>query len=515
MRRTSALQFDTRAINHRVRCAIMLVGALLVITNTAIAAPSDTAQQYMKWNSVGQKHTITTNTPLRFYYENLDEDDVYLKLLPTTKPGVFQVELRKMTNVKSEEMLIEKEKVVKQNTDLQKTVKTLEVQNQEAITKGNEIIRRLPPVLQRMTDTIRREKKTPELVKANLQRIDNDLATNRNDYEQTNNRATDLKREIDSLIRSGASPALILKKQSDLAALLEKLRLLTAERNVLEQERDYLQRENTVLDLENKASELELNNQRMLIWGLSALSVLLLLIAFVIYRNYKEKKRLNGVLEEKNVALDKEQAVSNGLLLNILPAPIAQRLKQGEKVIVDMFKNTTVMFIDLAGFTKLSSRTKPDQLVAMLNSIFSELDTLSEKYGVEKIKTIGDAYMVASGIPNTRADHAEAAARMALEAQRIVSKLRTPDGSPIEVRIGLASGEAIAGVIGTKKYIYDLWGDTVNTAARMESTGETGKIQCTQSVYDILKATFTFQKRGEIEVKGKGMMTTYFLTGSV
>ncbi|MBL7997643.1 MAG: adenylate/guanylate cyclase domain-containing protein [Candidatus Kapabacteria bacterium] len=253
----------------------------------------------------------------------------------------------------------------------------------------------------------------------------------------------------------------------------------------------------------------------MLIWGLSALSVLLLLIAFVIYRNYKEKKRLNGVLEEKNVALDKEQAVSNGLLLNILPAPIALRLKQGEKVIVDMFKNTTVMFIDLAGFTKLSSRTKPDQLVAMLNSIFSELDTLSEKYGVEKIKTIGDAYMVASGIPNTRADHAEAAARMALEAQRIVAKLRTPDGSPIEVRIGLASGEAIAGVIGTKKYIYDLWGDTVNTAARMESTGETGKIQCTQSVYDILKATFTFQKRGEIEVKGKGTMTTYFLTGSV
>jgi len=211
--------------------------------------------------------------------------------------------------------------------------------------------------------------------------------------------------------------------------------------------------------------------------------------------------------------IQQEQALSERLLLNILPKPIADRLKQGEKTIADDYAEITVLFADIVGFTATSARMKPDRMIAMLNEIFSVCDQLAEKHGLEKIKTIGDAYMVVGGLPQPRIDHAEAVADMALDMQREITALTDDAGRPLTIRIGIASGPAVAGVIGSAKFSYDVWGDTVNTASRMESHGCAGRIQVTAAVYERLRDKYQLESRGVIQVKNKGDMTTYFLTG--
>ncbi len=232
------------------------------------------------------------------------------------------------------------------------------------------------------------------------------------------------------------------------------------------------------------------------------------------------KARINACLEKKRLRdqeqayikrLAEEQEKSERLLLNILPAPIAQRLKQGEKTIADSFSEVTVLFADLVGFTKLSANLSPAELVELLNMIFSRFDELAEKYGLEKIKTIGDAYMVVGGLPTPRKDHAEAIAEMALDMLNQVKEISVKQEKPLQIRIGINRGPVEAGVIGTKKFAYDLWGDTVNTAHRMESHGIPGVIQVTEDTYNCLANKYTFQERGMIEIKGKGMMRTYLL----
>jgi adenylate cyclase len=227
----------------------------------------------------------------------------------------------------------------------------------------------------------------------------------------------------------------------------------------------------------------------------------------------REIELVNTRLEENNIALAEEQARSNTLLLNILPASIMKRLQNGETLIADSFPDVTVLFADIVGFTQMSAERDPADLVQMLNWIFSIFDGLTEHFGLEKIKTIGDAYMAASGIPTARADHAEAAATMALaivrETQALCEQLRFD----VQVRVGLHSGPVIAGVIGRKKFIYDLWGDTVNIASRMESHGEPGAIHCTEQFVDKLRNRFVFQPRGSMDIKGKGLLRTYFLVG--
>jgi class 3 adenylate cyclase/uncharacterized membrane protein YphA (DoxX/SURF4 family) len=222
-------------------------------------------------------------------------------------------------------------------------------------------------------------------------------------------------------------------------------------------------------------------------------------------------------VELVNSALQQAHEESETLLLNILPAPIAHRLKSGERAIADRFDSVTVLFADIVGFTKLSATTTPEELVRGLNAVFGQFDTLAKHYGLEKIKTIGDAYMVAGGLPERSDDHCERVARFALEIQNAMAneELHTSKGEAIQVRIGIHTGEAVAGVIGTSKFAYDLWGDTVNTASRMESNGEPGKIHVTREVHDALNGAFAFEERGTIEVKGKGVMQTWFLTSSV
>jgi len=234
------------------------------------------------------------------------------------------------------------------------------------------------------------------------------------------------------------------------------------------------------------------------------------------------KARINACLEKKRLRdqeqaylkrLADEQEKSERLLLNILPEAIAERLKRGENTIADSFADVTVMFADLVGFTKLSANLSPAQLVELLNYIFSAFDDLADKYGLEKIKTIGDAYMVVGGLPTPRKDHAEAIAEMALDMLEKIAQIPTNDEQGLKIRIGINTGAVEAGVIGSKKFTYDLWGDTVNTANRMESHGVPGAIQVTKETYERLSAKYTFQERGLVDVKGKGPMVTYLLMG--
>ncbi|MEG4441070.1 adenylate/guanylate cyclase domain-containing protein [Microcoleus sp. AT9_B5] len=225
---------------------------------------------------------------------------------------------------------------------------------------------------------------------------------------------------------------------------------------------------------------------------------------------FRVKERTNALNDTLN-ALRVQQEQSERLLLNILPEEIANRLKRGDSTIADTFAEVTVLFADIVGFTQLSSRVSPTQLVSLLNDIFSTFDNLAERHGLEKIKTIGDAYMVVGGLPIPRPDHAEAIAEMALDMQQAVIDFNNTENQALNIRIGINSGPVVAGVIGIKKFIYDLWGDTVNTASRMESHSLPGCIQVTSATYQILQNKYSFESRGSIEVKGKGQMTTYLL----
>jgi class 3 adenylate cyclase len=226
-----------------------------------------------------------------------------------------------------------------------------------------------------------------------------------------------------------------------------------------------------------------------------------------------ETKRLRDQEQTYVRQLQAEQARSERLLLNILPQPIAERLKHSHKPIAELFDDVSVLFADIVGFTRLATRTAPAELVGLLNEIFSLFDDLAERYRLEKIKTIGDSYMAAGGLPKPRPHHAAAVADMALAMQRAIARFSAQRGEAFDIRVGISSGPAIAGVIGTKKFIYDLWGDTVNTASRMESHGLPGQIQVCPATYERLRDRYLFDERGEVQIKGKGVMATYLLTG--
>lgn len=233
--------------------------------------------------------------------------------------------------------------------------------------------------------------------------------------------------------------------------------------------------------------------------------------SYLAYMTALAMEARNRVQAEDALRVEKEK--SETLLLNILPSEIAHRLKQDTDAIADSFADVTVLFADIVGFTELSCCVSPVELVKLLNQIFSAFDQLAEKHGLEKIKTIGDAYMVVGGLPTPCADHAQAIAEMAIDMQQEIARFNAETGEDVSIRIGINTGPVVAGVIGIKKFIYDLWGDTVNTASRMESHGIPGYIQVTQATYERLQDNYLFQKRGIIPVKGKGEMTTYLLIG--
>ena len=212
--------------------------------------------------------------------------------------------------------------------------------------------------------------------------------------------------------------------------------------------------------------------------------------------------------------LDQERTRSESLLLNILPELIANRLKSNPGVIADQFESASVLFADIVGFTPLSQALSAEEMIAWLNEIYSAFDEFVQKHGVEKIRTIGDNYMVASGVPAKRSDHALAVTRLAIDMRDYIDALPPTKGHRANFRIGINSGPMVGGVIGTHKFQYDIWGDAVNTGSRMESHGIPGRIQVTHSTYELIRDEFECEPRGPIPVKGKGEMETYFVVGT-
>ena len=230
-------------------------------------------------------------------------------------------------------------------------------------------------------------------------------------------------------------------------------------------------------------------------------------IAFTLLASFANQR--NAALS----ALRIEQDRSETLLTNILPSSIADRLKAANETIADHFDSASVVFADVVDFTPLAQRLAPDEVVGILDRMFSGFDTLVERHGLEKIKTIGDCYMAAAGVPEPSPDHARRAALLALDMREAVATSNAGNGFDLELRIGINSGPLIAGVIGHKRFLYDLWGDAVNTASRMESQSTPGEIQMTRETYELLKDEFDCTPRGTIQVKGKGEMETWYLVG--
>lgn len=223
-----------------------------------------------------------------------------------------------------------------------------------------------------------------------------------------------------------------------------------------------------------------------------------------IVHDISERRQIETELRQQRQQADR-------LLVNILPYRIAQRLKSDSRIVPESLERVSVLFADLVDFTAASTEMNPDQLVTLLNEVFSMFDQLAEFHGLEKIKTIGDAYMVAGGVPMPQEHHDQAIAQFALDIREAIQQFSRSDGNPFQIRVGIHTGPVVAGVIGRRKFAYDLWGDTVNLASRMESTGEAQKIQVTPEFYHRLKDQFKFEPRGDIAIKGRGQVATYWL----
>ena len=230
-------------------------------------------------------------------------------------------------------------------------------------------------------------------------------------------------------------------------------------------------------------------------------------IAFTLLASFAKERN------EALTALRAEHARAEALLLSILPQPIAERLKAANGRIADHVDSASIVFADVVNFTPMSERLPPDEVVGMLDDLFSRFDTLVERHGLEKIKTIGDCYMAAAGVPDPHPDHARRAALLALDMRDAVASWTLTDASRLQLRIGINSGPVVAGVIGTKRFLYDLYGDAVNTASRMETHSVPGEIQITSATHELLGDGFECRPRGTIEVKGKGQMETWYLVG--
>jgi adenylate cyclase len=219
-------------------------------------------------------------------------------------------------------------------------------------------------------------------------------------------------------------------------------------------------------------------------------------------------------LRRAREAMEAEYERSERLLTNILPATVAERLKDPSRnIIADKYDDASILFADIAGYTKRASDTSPTDLVRFLDRLYTDLDALVDQHRLEKVKSSGDSYMVVSGVPEPRRDHIEALACLALDMADAVADLKDPHGRDVPIRIGLAAGPVVAGVVGARKFFYDVWGDAVNLASRMETTDVEGRIQVPQDVYERLNHAFVLEERGKIEVKGKGVMHTWYLIG--
>ena len=308
---------------------------------------------------------------------------------------------------------------------------------------------------------------------------------------------------------------LAVEQEQQLTALTQKEQLQQLELDKKESRLKEEAQKNSLLQKDNEIQQLDLERQQDFQQFLYGLGGLLLLIMGLIGAGLIYSRRTNRILATQKISIQKEQKKSDDLLLNILPAATAKELKEKGYSAPRKYDNTTVLFADFVNFTGLSANMPPEKLVNELNDCFKAFDAIMEKFGLEKIKTIGDAYMCVGGLPTPNDTHAKDAANAALEMmdfiqQRYTTKMAAGE-TYWQMRIGLHSGPVVAGVVGTKKFVYDIWGDTVNTASRMESNSLAGKINLSKSTYQLIKAQFKVTYRGEIQAKNKGAVEMYFL----
>lgn len=257
---------------------------------------------------------------------------------------------------------------------------------------------------------------------------------------------------------------------------------------------------------------LSMQKQKALTYGGFAGLFLVVLLSFFIYRNYSQQKKANAIISSANATIQHEKQVSENLLLNILPENVAQELKTDGKVKAKLYNDVTVLFTDFVNFTESGERMGPQALVAELDTCFQAFDEIISKYNIEKIKTVGDAYLAVSGLPQPNPNHAADMVKAAIEIRDYMRKRKETHGNlTFGIRIGLNSGSAVAGIVGIKKFAYDIWGDTVNTAARMEQSSEPGKINISETTYELVKELYNCQYRGKIQAKSKGFTDMYFV----
>jgi len=267
------------------------------------------------------------------------------------------------------------------------------------------------------------------------------------------------------------------------------------------------------LDEQKHQAEISASENRrnilFLIIGMFAIVMVFVIVGYV------QKRKINRTLRNKNYQIIKEREKSDDLLLNILPKKIADELKEKGKTSIRKYENATVMFTDFKGFTKYAEKNTPEEVIALLDHYFCAFDAIIEKYDIEKIKTIGDAYLCVSGIPESKPGHTSKMIKIAFEMMQVMddtqAKMKDIGGVFLEMRIGIHCGPLVAGVVGSRKFAYDVWGDTVNIAARMEQSGQPGDINVSEAVYVMAKDDFEFKYRGEVEAKNKGKMKMYFV----
>ncbi len=260
------------------------------------------------------------------------------------------------------------------------------------------------------------------------------------------------------------------------------------------------------------AFDLKLQRQRVYTISSIATLALVLLMSFFIYKGYSKARKSNTIISKANETINQEKQVSENLLLNILPRDVADELKSNGKVQAKLFDDVTVLFTDFVNFTNTAERLSPQQLIEELDTCFQAFDVITTKYQVEKIKTVGDAYLAVSGLPHAHADHATEIVKAALEMRTFMLERRKKLGDlTFEVRLGIHSGKVIAGIVGMKKFAYDVWGDTVNIAARMEQSSDVGRINISHHTYELVKDSFPCSYRGELDAKNKGKMKMYFV----
>jgi adenylate cyclase len=405
--------------------------------------------------------------------------------------------------------------------------KTLDFQIQYLKYKSKAALVDRGEEMKKQKDVIEKQNEDLEKQKSDLEKQNQSIAKQKADIEKQKADAARIKRELEVLAKDNTSNKdLILKKQQELAQKETALVQTTGQLDVMKEKAEILANQNKMLEQDKKIKELEvgkkemeIKSQRLRLYFLLSFVIVLLVMAGVLFNLYKTKQKTAKELSEKNEIIIAEKRRSDELLLNILPAETANELKLTGKAIARDYEMVTVLFTDFKDFTVISESLSPKDLVDEIDMCYCAFDNIIEKHGIEKIKTIGDAYLCAYGIANDIPENnvhdptrvIDAAFEIA-QFMKDMHEKRNAEGKPFfRIRIGIHSGPLVAGVVGRTKFAYDIWGDTVNTAARMEQNSEPGKINISSMTHTMIKDLYNFTHRGKIEAKNKGQIDMYFV----